>query len=154
MGCLIINLIGIDMKKSIVFGVLLSSLITLSGCGGSAKQLTQAECQQQYDTAKNSALDVYEGCSRTNCNGQVIMTQGQDPCTESCFEVLKSARATLDATLADCLANAAATESTSAPAAVESAPVPAEPVAVEPAPAEPAAVEPAPAPAPTEAVTE
>lgn len=96
------------MKKPIIFCVLLLSLTMLNGCDGSYKKLSQAECQQQYDTAKNSALDTYESCSRSNCNGQVIMTQDQDPCTQPCFEVLKAARADLDSTLADCMANAVA----------------------------------------------
>lgn len=93
------------MKRLFIVCLFLASL-TLIGCDGSSKQMTQAECQQQYDVNKNKALDAYESCSKANCNGQVIMTQGQDVCTQSCFEDLKAARADLDATISDCMSNA------------------------------------------------
>lgn len=81
-------------------------MLMMTGCGGPSKQYSQAECQQNYDVSKNSALDAYEACSKANCNGQLIMVQGQDSCTESCFKDLQDARSTIDSTLADCMTNA------------------------------------------------
>lgn len=99
-------------KESTIMAKILSVIIfscialMLTGCGEPKPPMTRIECQQSYDTNKENALDKYEECSKSKCDGRVIMEQGQDPCTTECFETIKGIRADLDATLEDCMAQA------------------------------------------------
>lgn len=91
------------MKKSIVLYLVVVGMSLIYGCDGSTQQMSQADCQQQYENSKNKALDAYENCSRSYCNGQVIMQQGVDPCTLPCFKDLQAARQDIDMAMQKCM---------------------------------------------------
>lgn len=91
------------MKRKNLLSLLLVSMVFVYGCDGSSSKLSKAQCQQNYEVSKNKALDAYENCSRSYCNGQVIMQQGVDPCTLPCFKDLQAARQDIDMAMQKCM---------------------------------------------------